>query len=354
MSTNNSKNLSSPRARIYRLVGASILTVGATLGSLALFGSTTANAAGSGPDTLAGSAFGASVTGLLHVLAPTPSVTLPASGAAQSQTLLSIPASPVVTSGTLIAQTAATNDTLASEQVNSSGEIESADVLIAGAITGIKADAVTSTCQSNATGSTGTDSIAGLSIAGTTVVAPTTLNTVLPTSDLGALSALVSIEVNVQKTSNVIHSTSITNDAIVITLLGAASGGETITLANSECAAAGPDIDVAPTVTGINPNSGPTTGGTMVTITGTGFDCVSGVSFGGTPAATFTVVSPTEITATSPAGTAGTVDVTVTNCFGTSPTGTADQFTYVATSGGNEVVPVAPVAPLANPTAVTG
>ncbi|HWE65827.1 MAG TPA: IPT/TIG domain-containing protein [Acidimicrobiales bacterium] len=330
-------------------MGASILVLGATLGSLTLFGSSAATAAG-GPDTVAGGAFGASLTGLLTVLAPTPTVTLPADGTAQHATLLSLPLSPVATSGTLIADTAATNATQATEQVTSSAEIEAASVLVAAGITGIKADAVTSTCQSNAAGSTGSFSILGLSIAGTTVIAPTTLNTFLPTSALGPLSGLVSIEVNVQKVSNVIHSTSITNDAIVITLLGAVGGGETVDLAHSDCAAAGPDIDVPPTVTGVVPSSGPTAGGTTVTISGSGFACVTGVKFGTTPAASFTVVSPTQITAVSPAGAAGTIDVTVTNCFGTSPTGTADQFTYIATAG----VPIAPVAPLSNPVAVTG
>jgi hypothetical protein len=69
-----------------------------------------------------------------------------------------------------------------------------------------------------------------------------------------------------------------------------------------------------------------------VTISGTGFTCVTGVKFGNTPATTFTVVNSTTITATSPPGT-GTVDVTVTNCNGTSPTTPTDQFTF--TGGGN-------------------
>ncbi len=146
--------------------------------------------------------------------------------------------------------------------------------------------------------------------------------------------------------------TGITVDGVVITLLSALDGGGVITLAESKCGATGPDINAAPTVSGINPNSGPTAGGTTVTITGTGFNCVSGVSFG-TTAATFTVNSPTQITATSPAGAAGPVDVTVKNCNGTSPTGTFDQFTYVATSTAT-TVPAAPAAPLSNPVSVTG
>jgi hypothetical protein len=81
-----------------------------------------------------------------------------------------------------------------------------------------------------------------------------------------------------------------------------------------------------PTVTGINPARGPDTGGTDVTINGTGFTGATGVSFGGTGAEKYTVVSDTEITATSPASSVdGSVDVTVTTSAGTSA---PVQFSY--------------------------
>ena len=86
-----------------------------------------------------------------------------------------------------------------------------------------------------------------------------------------------------------------------------------------------------PTVTGVSPASGPSTGGTSVTISGTGFSGASTVNFGaGDPSPTYTVTSATTITATSPAGAIGTIDVTVTTAGGTSATGVADQFTYQA------------------------
>ena len=85
-----------------------------------------------------------------------------------------------------------------------------------------------------------------------------------------------------------------------------------------------------PNVYGLSPASsvGGTGGGT-VTITGSNFNSVTGVSFGGT-AATYTVNSPTSITATVPAA-AGppTVDVQVTNPDGTSVANPADQYTYL-------------------------
>ena len=54
-------------------------------------------------------------------------------------------------------------------------------------------------------------------------------------------------------------------------------------------------------------------GGTAVTITGTNFAAGATVTFGGTAATSVVVVSGTQITATTPAGSAGAVTVTVTN-----------------------------------------
>jgi hypothetical protein len=76
-------------------------------------------------------------------------------------------------------------------------------------------------------------------------------------------------------------------------------------------------IYTVPTVTAASPATGPIAGGTSVTITGTGFVSGATVNFGTTPAAGVTVNSATSITATSPAGSAGVVDVTVTTPGGT-------------------------------------
>jgi hypothetical protein len=84
-----------------------------------------------------------------------------------------------------------------------------------------------------------------------------------------------------------------------------------------------------PTVTSLSPTSGPLAGGTSVAITGTGFTGATAVTFGTTPATSFTVNSDTSITATAPAATSvGPVDVTVTTPGGTSTTSPADQYTY--------------------------
>ena len=71
----------------------------------------------------------------------------------------------------------------------------------------------------------------------------------------------------------------------------------------------------APTVSGRQPNSGPAAGGTAVTITGTNFAAGATVTFGGTAATNVTVVNSTTITATTPAGSAGAVTVTVTSAM---------------------------------------
>ncbi len=61
----------------------------------------------------------------------------------------------------------------------------------------------------------------------------------------------------------------------------------------------------APRVTSLTPLSGPSAGGTAVTLTGTGFTGTTAVSFGSQPANSFTVSSDTQIVATAPANVAG-------------------------------------------------
>ncbi|MGP3535803.1 IPT/TIG domain-containing protein [Microbacterium sp. RD1] len=82
----------------------------------------------------------------------------------------------------------------------------------------------------------------------------------------------------------------------------------------------------APVVTDLDPAEGPETGGTEVTLTGTGFEGTTGVTFDGVPATSFEIVSDTEITAVSPAHAPGVVEVTVLH-----PGGNADagDFAYL-------------------------
>jgi alpha-tubulin suppressor-like RCC1 family protein len=66
-----------------------------------------------------------------------------------------------------------------------------------------------------------------------------------------------------------------------------------------------------PVISGVLPISGPGSGGTNITITGTNFFNPSTVTIGGAPATNVVVVSDTQITATTPAGFPGPAVVTV-------------------------------------------
>jgi|GEM_PF-1103611 len=82
-------------------------------------------------------------------------------------------------------------------------------------------------------------------------------------------------------------------------------------------------------ISAVLPNSGPLAGGSVVRIMGTQLISPSAVTFGATPALSFSSLTATSIQAVAPPG-AGTVDVRVTNPAGTSSVVAADQFTYTA------------------------
>jgi uncharacterized protein (TIGR03382 family) len=77
--------------------------------------------------------------------------------------------------------------------------------------------------------------------------------------------------------------------------------------------AAGYTYEGAPTLSAISPISGSTAGGTVVTLTGTGFVTNSAVTFGTLASPMVTHVSNTELTAVTPASPVGVVTVTVRN-----------------------------------------
>jgi hypothetical protein len=81
----------------------------------------------------------------------------------------------------------------------------------------------------------------------------------------------------------------------------------------------------APEVTQVSPNSGPTSGGTTVTITGEWLNLAHEVLFGSVPAS-YTIVSDTEIIATSPAESVGSVSVQIYDGLTLVPS--AFEFTY--------------------------
>jgi hypothetical protein len=97
---------------------------------------------------------------------------------------------------------------------------------------------------------------------------------------------------------------------------------------------------VVPTVgsvvmAGATTGQGSINGEDVVVITGTGFTSDSQVSFDGVAAESTIVASSTQIIAVTPAHSAGTVHVTVTNAAGTSATSAEDGFAYDDPSQGS-------------------
>lgn len=129
-------------------------------------------------------------------------------------------------------------------------------------------------------------------------------------------------------------------DVVVTTAGGSSAAGVTF------------EYVARPVVDGIQPDSGPVAGGTVVTVTGSGFTGASQVFFGADPALSFTVDSSTRITAVSPgAGAPATVDLTVVTSGGTSATASADEFTYRARP---QITTIAPTSgPIGGGTPVT-
>jgi hypothetical protein len=87
-----------------------------------------------------------------------------------------------------------------------------------------------------------------------------------------------------------------------------------------------------PLLTSINPVSGPTGGGTLVTIRGSHLAGATAVKFGPTAATLFKIVSDSTINAVSPPAPAGSVEVTVSSLAGASAATSGDRFTYTGTN----------------------
>ncbi|MFA4859320.1 PGF-pre-PGF domain-containing protein [Methanoregula sp.] len=118
------------------------------------------------------------------------------------------------------------------------------------------------------------------------------------------------------------------------------------------------DTSAVPVVSSVSPGSGMAVGGTAVTITGMGFTGTTNVTFGSTPATSYTFSTAdtdSQMTAIAPAGNAGPVHITVTNAYGTSTPSPADQYTYTEPplDGGSDNGPAAPAAPAVRQSATT-
>ena len=105
-----------------------------------------------------------------------------------------------------------------------------------------------------------------------------------------------------------------------------------------------------PAISAVQPTSG--SGGTSVSLTGSGFSTVTAVAFGGVNATSFTINSDTSITATAPSG-SGVADITVTNLGAVSRTGLPDQFTYAGATPAPTITSITPKTGPANGGIVT-
>ncbi|MFT4059599.1 MAG: IPT/TIG domain-containing protein [Legionella sp.] len=106
----------------------------------------------------------------------------------------------------------------------------------------------------------------------------------------------------------------------------------TILGSNTNALTAAIAIQSGSILTAINPNSGTASGGTGVTLIGTGLTGATAVTFDGIPATNVNVVNSTTVTAVTPAHAAGTVNVVIDT-----PAGGAtltNGYTYVATTVG--------------------
>jgi hypothetical protein len=232
--------------------------------------------------------------------------------------------------------------------ITGAGFVSGASVSFGGAaatgVTVVSSTSITAMSPAHAAGAvnvvvTNTDGQSGTLTSGFTYNGPPTVTAISPTSGstgggtavtitgTGFLSgATVALGGTSATGVTVVSATSIT-----ATTAAHAAGAVNVVVTNADnqsgTLSSGFTYNTAPTVTGISPTSGPTGGGTAVTITGTGFLSGATVTLGGTAATAISVVSSTSITATTAAHAGGVVDVVVTNIdsqFGTLASG----FTY--------------------------
>lgn len=140
--------------------------------------------------------------------------------------------------------------------------------------------------------------------------------------------------------------TALSSTSITCTTSAHAAGTYNVRVTNEEgqsvTAASVYTYQAAPTVSTLSVNNGPSSGGTSVTITGTGILAGATASFGGTNCTSINVTPPTTLTCLTPSHATGLVNVVVTNAD--NQTGTlVSSFTFqgtpsitsVSPSGGN-------------------
>jgi PKD repeat protein len=205
---------------------------------------------------------------------------------------------------------------------------------------------------------TNTDGHSGTLASGFTVNAPLpTVTSILPTSGpLDGGTAVTITGTNLTDATAVAFGTtaatsfSVTDDTHITAISPLSSAGvvdvKVTSAGGTSAVIAGDQFTYVPvpTVTLVSPDTGTSNGATVVAITGTGFTSTSTVKFGSIAATSVTYNSDISLTATSPPGSAGIVDVTVTTTGGTSQYSSLDQFDYYTiqtftSPGGTSIAP---------------
>jgi hypothetical protein len=176
----------------------------------------------------------------------------------------------------------------------------------------------------------GPDDLAGLEFI-YPVTPPSTCTYTLNPTSASITNSAQTLNISVLTESDCGWTVSTSTDWLTIESSTSNTGGGTVTYSASANAGparpgllivAGMTFNVtqaigAPTVTAVNPSSGSQNGGTSITVTGTNFVNVTGVTVGGSAATSVTTVSTTSVIAVTPAGTLGPKTVSVTASAGT-------------------------------------
>ncbi|MEU6019340.1 IPT/TIG domain-containing protein [Streptomyces sp. NPDC047515] len=164
----------------------------------------------------------------------------------------------------------------------------------------------------------GLSPVSGVTAGGNTVTINGTGLSTATAVHFGTVSATPTVVSDSQLTVTVPAGTAAGPVGVSVTTAGGTNNGLSYTYVD------------APSIGTPTPAAGPVSGGTAVTIPGTNFTTTQSVTFGGV-AAQFSVINDTTISAVTPPGTVGAVDVTVTTTGG-SATATGG-FTYAAGPG---------------------
>ena len=163
----------------------------------------------------------------------------------------------------------------------------------------------------------------GVAAASVMVVSPTQLQAITPPHTSGTVSIAIMENPHNQSTMLPGGFTYITKSTTSTNSTSSSSSSTSTGTSGSTSSSSSTPIAVS----GASPTAGPTSGGTVVTITGTGFQAGASVAFGASNSTAVTVTSSTQINAISPPASSGTVAITVTNPDGQS-TSLPSGFTY--------------------------